>query len=75
MRFDPHDYPYPSGRHLTYGHRGMVATSQPLAAQIDLESIRAGGNAIDAVKALGHQQMPRHGLIPLTSSPRVYHSG
>jgi gamma-glutamyltransferase 2. Threonine peptidase. MEROPS family T03 len=69
MRFDPHDYPYPSGQHLTYGHRGMVATSQPLAAQIDLESIRAGGNAI------GHQQMPRHGLIPLTSSPRVYHSG
>jgi hypothetical protein len=32
MRFDPHDYPYPSGQHLTYGHRGMVATSQPLAA-------------------------------------------
>src|SRR5690606_351464 len=94
---------------------GMLATSQPLAAQAGIEMMRAGGNAIDAaiaaaaaltvveptsngiggdafalvwvkdklhglhssgpapksisaeaVKALGHDKMPVHGMIPIT---------
>jgi len=35
----------------TFGKKGMVATSQPLAAQAGLEIIKKGGNAIDAAIA------------------------
>ena len=31
--FDPLYYPYPAQRNVVYGSRGMVATSNPLAAQ------------------------------------------
>ncbi len=49
--FDPLHYPYPSRRSLVYARNGMVATSQPLAAQAGLEAIKKGGNAIDAAVA------------------------
>tara|TARA_R110001606_G_scaffold21511_9_gene75563 strand:+ start:4298 stop:5863 length:1566 start_codon:yes stop_codon:yes gene_type:complete len=100
---------------VTFGKRGMVATSQSLAAQVGVEILRKGGNAIDAaiataaaltvveptsngigsdafalvwvrgelhglnasgpapksiscdaVKSLGHNEMPAHGLVPVT---------
>ena len=51
MQFDPWYYPYPSRRQVIYARRGMVATSQPLAAQAGLHVLRQGGNAIDAAIA------------------------
>ncbi len=115
MHTDPHYYPSASRRMVTFGKRGMVATSQSLAAQVGIDMLRKGGNAIDAaiataaaltvveptsngigsdafalvwvkgelhglnasgpapksiscdaVKAMGHEEMPAHGLVPIT---------
>ncbi len=49
--FDAHKYSYASTRQVVYGNKGMVATSQPLAAQIGLDILKQGGNAIDAAVA------------------------
>ncbi|ABR46901.1 Gamma-glutamyltransferase [Alkaliphilus metalliredigens QYMF] len=51
MQYDALHYPYPSKRNVVYGKKGMVATSQPLAAQAGLEILKKGGNAIDAAIA------------------------
>lgn len=42
---------YSSKRVPIYAQRGMVATSQPLAAQAGLDILKQGGNAIDAAIA------------------------
>ena len=42
---------YPTRRSLVTSTRGMVATSQPLAAQAGLRMLLAGGNAADAAVA------------------------
>ncbi|MFN8525766.1 MAG: gamma-glutamyltransferase family protein [Chloroflexota bacterium] len=44
-------YPYPSRRMPVFAPRGVVATSQPLAAQAGLAMLQKGGTAIDAVIA------------------------
>ena len=49
---DPLYYPYPSRRTVCYARNGMVATSQPLAAQAGLEILQKGGNAVDAALRL-----------------------
>ncbi|MDQ0162355.1 gamma-glutamyltransferase family protein [Aeribacillus alveayuensis] len=108
-------YPYPSQRMTTFANKGMVATSQPLAAQAGLDILKKGGNAVDAaiataacltvveptsngiggdafalvwikgelyglngsgpapihisieaIKERGYEQIPSHGLIPVT---------
>ncbi len=115
MNYHDLQYKYPSKRTLVYGTKGMVATSQPLAAQAGLDIIKKGGNAVDAaiataacltvveptsngiggdafaivwmkdkiyglnssgkspesisiekLKALGHEAIPKHGMIPVT---------
>lgn len=51
MNYHDLQYKYPSKRTLVYGKKGMVATSQPLAAQAGLDIIKQGGNAVDAAIA------------------------
>lgn len=49
--FDGQKYDYPSRRRVVYAKRGMVCTSQPLAAQAGLSILQQGGNAVDAAVA------------------------
>src|SRR5919197_421156 len=51
LRFDLESYPYPSQRMPLMAPRGVVATSQPLAAQAGLSVLQDGGNAVDAALA------------------------
>ncbi|NHN31449.1 gamma-glutamyltransferase family protein [Paenibacillus agricola] len=51
MNYDSLFNPYPSQRMVTYARKGMVTTTQPLAAQAGLHILKKGGNAIDAAIA------------------------
>lgn len=51
MNLDHLYQPYSSVRNTIFAKNGMVATSQPLAAQAGLEILGKGGNAIDAAIA------------------------
>src|SRR5271156_6928656 len=44
--------PFNSRRAATRARHGMVASSQPLAAQVGLQVLKDGGNAVDAAIAI-----------------------
>ena len=50
-QYDPCKYTYPSRRNVVYAKNGMACTSVPLGAQVGLEVLKAGGNAMDAAVA------------------------
>lgn len=52
LRFDPEKYAYPSRRNVVYARRAMACASVPQGAQIGLDVMKAGGNAVDAAVAM-----------------------
>jgi len=52
VKFDPQQYRYSSRRNVVYARHAMACTSVPQGAQIGLEVMKAGGNAMDAAVAM-----------------------
>ena len=52
LEFDSQKYAYPSRRNMVYARRAAACTSIPQGAQIGLDVMKAGGNAVDAAVAM-----------------------
>jgi len=52
MHFDPQKYAYPSHRNVVFARHAMACTTVPQGAQIGLDVMRRGGNAVDAAVAM-----------------------
>ena len=52
LTYDPYKYAYSSHRTVTYAPRAMACTSVPLGAQIGIDVMKKGGNAVDAAVAM-----------------------
>ena len=51
-RFDSLTYRYSSRRNVVYAKKAVACTSVPLGAQIGLDVMKSGGNAVDAAVAM-----------------------
>lgn len=52
LNYDPMQYAYPSRRNVVYARRAMACTSVPLGAELGIDVMRHGGNAVDAAVAM-----------------------
>ena len=52
MNFDPMKYAYASRRNVVYAKKGMACSTSPIASQVGLDVMKAGGNAMDAAVAM-----------------------
>ena len=52
LRFDPMKYDYASRRNVVYARHAMACTSVPLGAELGVDVMRRGGNAVDAAVAM-----------------------
>ena len=52
LHYDPMQYDYPSRRNVVYARRAMACTSVPLGAELGIDVMRHGGNAVDAAVAM-----------------------
>ena len=52
LQFDPLKYSYASHRNIVYAKKGMACSTSPIASQVGLDILKAGGNAMDAAVAM-----------------------
>ena len=52
LNYDPMQYAYPARRNVVYARRAMACTSVPLGAELGIDVMRHGGNAVDAAVAM-----------------------
>ena len=52
LQFDPQKYSYASHRNIVYAKKGMACSTSPIASQVGLDIMKAGGNAMDAAIAM-----------------------
>lgn len=52
LEFDNQKYSYSSRRNMVYARKAMTATSVPQGAQIGMDVMKRGGNAVDAAVAM-----------------------
>ena len=67
--FDPLTYRYASRRNVVYAKNAVACTSVPLGAQIGLDVMKAGGNAVDAAIARTSSALSAIGATPLALRP------
>lgn len=52
INYDPMKYAYASHRNVVFANKGMCCSTSPIASQVGIETMKKGGNAIDAALAM-----------------------